>query len=265
MKAIFFNDRFIFSLIALNTAIIFISGYHFTGVDRFVLLLADNVITGLFVVELLVKIKHQGFTGYLKSNWNRLDFVLVLVSLPSLVTFVFDVTILDVSFLLVFRVMRVFKAFRFIKFIPNINELIAGLRRALKASVFVLIGFVSYILIIGLLSFYIFRSSGTDYFSTPLISLYSIFKIFTVEGWFEIPEQLIENGTSAKAFFTYLYFIIVVLTGGILGLSLVNSIFVDAMVSDNNQELEIMIDQLNETVNKLLTKIESGHETRENP
>src|SRR5690554_8005385 len=32
MKAIFFNDRFIFSLIALNTAIIFISGYHFTGV-----------------------------------------------------------------------------------------------------------------------------------------------------------------------------------------------------------------------------------------
>src|SRR5690554_3857822 len=32
MKTIFFYDRFFFSFIALNSSIIFISGYHFTGV-----------------------------------------------------------------------------------------------------------------------------------------------------------------------------------------------------------------------------------------
>jgi len=51
-----------------------------------------------------------------------------------------------------------------------------------------------------------------------------------------------------------LVFIFILLTGGIFGLSLVNSIFVDAMVSDNNDELEKKIDDLNEKVSKLLEK-----------
>jgi voltage-gated sodium channel len=48
-----------------------------------------------------------------------------------------------------------------------------------------------------------------------------------------------------------------VTSGGILGLSIVNSIFVDAMVSDNNDELENKIDLLNKKIDKLLTKHKS--------
>jgi voltage-gated sodium channel len=54
------------------------------------------------------------------------------------------------------------------------------------------------------------------------------------------------------SFFTYIYFIFVVLSGGILGLSLVNSIFVDAMVSDNNDELEKKIERLELKIDLLL-------------
>ena len=39
----------------------------------------------------------------------------------------------------------------------------------------------------------------------------------------------------------------------IIGLSLVNSIFVDAMVSDNNDELERQVKELNEKIDKLLS------------
>jgi voltage-gated sodium channel len=53
-----------------------------------------------------------------------------------------------------------------------------------------------------------------------------------------------------------MYFIFVVISGGIFGLSLVNSIFVDAMVSDNNDELENKIDLLDQKIDKLLTKKE---------
>jgi voltage-gated sodium channel len=96
-----------------------------------------------------------------------------------------------------------------------------------------------------------------------MIALYSTFKIFTVEGWYEIPEQIIIYYSTTSAFFIYLYFIIVVLTGGIFGLSLVNSIFVDSMVSDNNDELEKKIDNLDIKVTELLNKIKDD-ETREN-
>jgi voltage-gated sodium channel len=51
---------------------------------------------------------------------------------------------------------------------------------------------------------------------------------------------------------TKIYFVLILLTGGIFGLSLVNSIFVDAMVSDNNDELENKIDSLEKKIDNLI-------------
>ncbi|WP_052671003.1 ion transporter [Draconibacterium sediminis] len=258
IKKLFLNDRFILGLILLNSVILFIGSYFLSESDKQILAIIDNSITALFIIELIIKCNEFGIKGYFESNWNKLDFVLILLSIPALITFIFNLNIIDFSFLLVFRIMRVFKAFRFFKFIPNVGELVAGVQRALKASVFVFLGFAVYIFIIGVLSFYLFQNSNSEYFENPMVSLYSTFKIFTVEGWFEIPEQIIKNYSKAGIFFTYLYFIFVVLTGGIFGLSIVNSIFVDSMVSDNNDELERKIDDLDSKITEILTKINTN-------
>ncbi len=265
IKRLFLNDNFILGLILLNSIILFFGGY-FPRHDSsyFTFLVLDNFITFLFILEVLIKVNEYGFKGYFKSNWNTFDFILVILSIPAFITFAFQIKIIDFSFLLIFRILRVFKAFRFFKFIPNVNHLVNGIQRALKASVFVFIGFIIYVFVIGILSFYLFQNSGSNYFETPLLSIYSTFKIFTVEGWFEIPEQVVLNYTETITFFTYLYFIFVVLTGGIFGLSLVNSIFVDTMVSDNNDELEQKIDNLDSKVSELLIKFKSN-EIRKDP
>jgi voltage-gated sodium channel len=256
VKQLLLSEKFILILILLNSLVIFISGYFPSG-DIFLMLnLADHFFTALFVIEMLIKLGEYGARMYFASNWNKFDFILIALSLPSLVTFLFNLDTIDFSFLLLFRIMRVFKAFRFFKFIPDVGKLVSGIQRALKASVFVFLGFFVYIFIIGLFSFYLFHGSGSEYFLNPMISLYSTFKIFTVEGWFEIPEQVSMSYSEIGSFFTYLYFIFVVLSGGIFGLSLVNSIFVDAMVSDNNEELEKKIDILDNKITELLTKIE---------
>ncbi len=260
IKKLFLNNQFILGLILINALILFIGGYLTLDNHKLIFLFADNLLTALFILELVIKLREFGFKGYFSSNWNRLDFILIVISVPALISFVLTVDIFDVSFLLVFRILRVFKAFRFFKFIPNIGQLVAGVQRALKASVFILLGFVIYIFIIGILSFYLFQNSNTDYFSNPTISLYSTFKIFTVEGWFEIPEVISANYSETASFFIYLYFIFVVVTGGIIGLSLVNSIFVDSMVSDNNDEIEKKIDNLDAKVTQILKKL-SDHET----
>lgn len=254
IKKLFLNDKFILILILLNAVTIFMNGFEMSSNNRFILSLTDNLITSLFIVELIVKFKEFGIKGYFKSNWRKFDFVLIALSFPALIAFLGNIEITSFSFLLVFRVMRVFKSLRFLKFIPGIEHLVKGISRALKASIVVLIGFVIYIFIIGIFSFYLFKEVSPEFFGNPLNSLYSIFKIFTVEGWYEIPEQLTRGLSSTTSFFTYLYFIFVVISGGIFGLSLVNSIFVDAMVSDNNDELENKIDLLNKKIDKLLTK-----------
>lgn len=254
IKKLFLNDKFILGLILLNSGIIFLSGYSLSTNHLQLLTIVDNLITSLFAIELIIKLNKFGFRSYFSSNWNRLDFTLIILSIPALVTFLFQFDGIDFSYLLVFRIMRVFKAFRFFKFIPDIEQLVAGIQRALKTSVFVIVGFIIYIFIIGILSYHLFHGSGSADFKDPMISLYSTFKIFTVEGWFEIPENLIKDYAKTASFFTYLYFVVVVLSGGIFGLSLVNSIFVDSMVSDNNDDLEKKIDILDRKITELLNQ-----------
>lgn len=254
IKRIFLNDKIILILILINALLIFISGFNLSEKTLFLIHAIDNIITGLFLMEIMVKVNEFGVKSYFKSNWNKLDFLLVTFSIPAFITFIFNAHDSAVSFLLVFRLMRVFKSFRFLKFIPGVDQLFRDIKRALKASVIVLIGFVIYIFIVGVFSFHLFEASAPQYFSNPLTSLYSIFKIFTVEGWFEIPETITVGYSPSKAFFTYAYFIFILLTGGIFGLSLVNSIFVDAMVSDNNDELEKKIDNLEQKIDALLAQ-----------
>lgn len=252
IKKLFLNDKIILIIILLNSVVIFMSGFDWPEANKFLLAVIDNIITGLFIVELLIKFREFGFKNYFKSNWNKFDFTLIVLSVPALISFALNIDGANISFLLVFRVMRVFKSFRFLKFVPGIEHLIKGIQRALKASIIVLIGFIIYIFIVGVFSFYLFKSSAPEYFSNPMTSLYSIFKIFTIEGWYEIPEQITKDYSSVFAFFTYFYFIFLLLTGGIFGLSLVNSIFVDAMVSDNNDELEQKIDNLDKKITELI-------------
>jgi voltage-gated sodium channel len=257
IKKLFLNDKFILLLILLNAIGIFLSGFDISQNNRYILTLADNFITGLFILELIIKFIEFGISGYFKSNWRKFDFVLILLSFPTLIAFIGNIEITTFSYLLVFRVLRIFKSFRFLKFIPGIEHLVNGISRALKTSIVVLIVFVIYIFIIGTFSYNIFKEISPEHFGNPLNSLYSIFKIFTVEGWYEIPEQLTKNLSPTASFFTYIYFIFVVTSGGIFGLSLVNSVFVDAMVSDNNDELEKKIELIDKKLDKLLTKHES--------
>lgn len=248
---IFLNDKFILLLIVLNGLVIFLNGFKFSNNLELILLWCDNIITILFVVEMIVKLRNFK-RDYFKSNWNIFDFSLVILSLPALIAFIVDLEISDYSFLLVFRITRVFKAFRFLKFIPEIDSMLLGVQRALKASIVVIFGFIVYIFIVGIFSFYLFNDYSPHYFSDPMTSLYSNFKIFTVEGWYEIPETVTSKLNESAAFLTYLYFIFILLSGGIFGLSIVNSIFVDAMVSDNNDYLESKVNELDAKIDHLI-------------
>lgn len=254
VKRLFLNNTFILTLILINALTIFINGFDIESEIWESLFFLDNIITVLFVIEVLTKWNVFGIKKYFTEGWNRFDFILIAISLPSLVSNIFDLGFKDLEFILVFRVLRVFKTFRFIKFIPGIDRMLSGIIRALKSSIIVIIGFFIYIFIIGILSFQMFKGISPEYFGNPLESLYSVFKIFTVEGWFEIPEILTVNMSRTASLFTNLYFIIILITGGIFGLSLVNSIFVDAMLSDNNDDLEDKIDKLTEKVEDLINE-----------
>lgn len=260
MKQLLLNDRFVLGIILLNAAIIFISGFTLDSHVAPWIEAADNLITVVFVAEAIVSIRHYGWKAYWADNWHKLDLILVLLALPSLIFWLLPTETQGLYFLLVFRVLRIFKFFKFVKFIPRVAHLLSGIQRAMKASVLIILAFFIFTFIVALITCFFFRDTAPEYFQNPLISLYSIFKVFTVEGWFEIPDALSQNVSAAKAIFIKVYFIVLLFFGGIFGLSLVNSIFVDSMVSDNNDSLEQKIDALQAQVERLSGLLEKSRE-----
>ena len=250
-KRIFTNDTIMLVLVLVNTGIIFISG--FMPCQGGTLLFIDSSFTLLFLFEAFVKIHVHGFTGYWSDGWNRFDFILVLLALPSCVNLL-GIDFPGTSILLSLRTMRAFKSFRLLKFIPNVDSLLNGVKLAFKASFIVAIGLIVLLLVFSILTTFLFGSSAPQYFGNPALSVYSIFRLFTIEGWYDMPEAIATNSGATMAVLARIYFSVLLFFGGIIGMSLVNSIFVDAMAADNNDEFLEKLSQLERKLDSIQNK-----------
>jgi len=218
----------------------------------------DHLYVLIFSLEAYFKIRHYGVKQYFADRWNVFDFVIVLVSLPGLIHYIGFTQVMDTSIFQLLRLFRLTRLVRFLKFIPNVKMIVAGLKRAMRASVFVLVVLVFLNFILALFACHFYGKLVPDYFGNPMISSYYIFQMFTVEGWNEIPivvAKAAETSNPDGALFTIvgarIFFIFVVLIGGIFGMSLANAIFVDEMTMDNNRKLEKKIDKMQKQLKEL--------------
>ncbi len=255
LRRLLLQDSVILGVILLNAAVIFIQGFspsepYSAWLDRL-----DYLFTFIFLLEAVVKIRTWGARLYFGSPWNVLDFVLVLSAMPSLLIWLSGSALNGWDFLLILRVMRVFKFFRFVRFIPDIDHILAGVGRAARASVLLVSVFFIFNFILAMVACFLFRDMAPQHFGTPLHAFYSMFKVFTVEGWSEVPDALVEDAPPTLVFLIRSFFIVVFFAGGVLGLSIVNSIFVDSMVSDNNDALEAKVQALERKIDLLLEHI----------
>ena len=122
---------------------------------------------------------------------------------------------------------------------------------AIKASLIVAIGLIVLLLVFSIITTFLFGNYAPQFFGNPALSVYSIFRLFTIEGWYEMPEAIASNGGITMAVFAKIYFSILLFLGGIIGMSLVNSIFVDAMVADNNDEVLRKLEQIEKKISKM--------------
>lgn len=250
-QKVFLNEWFIVTAIVGNSIVLFLMGFQqFNNMG--LLYGLDHFFTIYFILEVVVKVRSMGWKNYITNGGNQFDFVLVVISMPSI--FEMFLQLPDMSYLLVFRLLRVLRILRFMRFIPNIKQMMAGIQRAFKASAFVFAALLIYNVLLAILSTYIFHAEDPYHFGDPFRSLYTIFQMFTLEGWHEIPQAIEANAEpgSWKIPFSRLFFLVVVMTGGIFGFSIVNAIFVDEMVMDNNNEVEAKLDELTRKVDQLL-------------
>lgn len=248
IKSIFLKDSIVMVLIIINTILIFLSE---SGINNALILYLDLFCTLFFIVEMIVKISTYKFKKYWSDNWNRLDFILVVISIPSITTFFIDNHLGNLSILLALRLLKIFRVFRLFHFFPNIDQIADGFKRALNQSKAILVGFMVIILISGLINCCLFRNIAPEYFSTPFRSIYTVFRIFTVEGWYEIPDAIAAATSPWLGKLSRLYFCLLLCGGGIIGMSFINSVFVDAMAEDNNDDVKEQLHRIEKQLEKI--------------
>jgi len=255
IKKLFLNEVFILSIILVNSGIIFAQSYH---LEYRWLTALDVLCTLLFLIEMVVKHAEYGVRKYWSDGWNRMDGILVILSVPSILALAFPHFMNNLSFLLILRLLRILRFFRILHFFPNFSRIVKGFTLAMRETGGVLLSFFVVIVVMGMFNCSLFGNADPEHFCTPIRAMYSAFQICTVEGWYDIPNALVEyyGASSAVASLIRLYFCLQLIMGGIIGMSFINSVFVDAMVSDNNDEVEAKLDEINKKLTELTKELE---------
>lgn len=233
-RKIFLNEAFVMAIVLLNAVVIY---FQTSDMPWPWLVWVDIACTLLFLIEMFIKLREYGWRGYWSDGWNRMDGILVFLSLPSLATPFIEASG-AFSIVLVLRLLRVLKSFRMMHFFPNFTQVVSGFRLAMRETRAVLMAFAVIIFILALINCALFKELAPEYFGTPLSAFYSVFRLFTVEGWYDIPDAIAAASSPVVAGWVRTYFCLLLIGGGIIGMSFINSIFVDAMAADNNDDVK---------------------------
>ena len=251
---LFLKDKFIGTLIIINCLVTFTLCFDF-DLFHFPLLICDKLLTILFLCEIFYKI-HVFEKDFFKSIWNNFDFIVVLISSIPLFLLILDINYFNnLDNLLLLRVFRLFKLFRIMRKIPHIDKIYSDLKKAIGVTYgIVILGFVI-LFIIGILLCSIFKNYDPVNFGDPIVSIYTVFRLFSTEGWYEIPDAMSENTSYLIATMIRISFSLIVLFGMFI-LGFVISSITDELATDNNDDLIKKTKELEEKIDNLTCKID---------
>ncbi|WAC49407.1 ion transporter [Asticcacaulis sp. SL142] len=176
------------------------------------LLMLDQLLLGVFVVELLLRLFAQG-GRFIRDPWNLFDTVVIaLALLPAS------------GALSVLRALRVVRVLRLISIFPSLRRVISGIAAALPG-----IGSIGAILLIlyyvfAVMATKLFATSAPQWFGSLEASLFSLFQIMTLEGWADMTRELAQTQTLAIPFM-----VVFILVSTFTVLNLFISVMLEAM------------------------------------
>lgn len=254
---LFFRESIVLGVIVLNTTALVLDGFpaiHARFNEH--LHMFDYACMVYYVLEVLVKVWGFSWVGYWRNNWNKFDFIIVLLGVPVLLDPFLALRFQGAEVILLLRMGRFLRFFRMLRFIPNVTQIWQGVMRSLRASVGIFIVLFILNLILAMGANWLFRDLAPQHFGDPYVSFYSMFKVFTIEGWYDIPDELAEQGLDVGTLFMVrCYFAFSVIIGGVLGLSLANAVFVDEMTVDNTDKVEHMVEELRSEISDYKNEI----------
>jgi voltage-gated sodium channel len=206
-------QRVIVALILLNAVTLGLE--TFPGVVAragHVLHIVDQVLLGVFVLELLLKLIGHG-PRFFTNVWNLFDSAVVGIALlPSSGAFS------------VLRALRVLRVLRLVSVVPQMRFVVEALAKSLPglASIGCLLAVFFYVF--AVMATKLYGAQFPQWFGTLWGSMFSLFQIMTLEGWAEIAREIMEWQPAA-----WVFFLAFILLGTFTVLNLFIAVIVNAM------------------------------------
>lgn len=248
--------------------------------ERKIIDYSNHVFTGVFFIEMCIKIFAWGFyfgedTTYLKNNWNRIDFVLVIISVVDLfVTYIVHSKSGVLGMLKVFRAFRTLRPLRVISRAPGLKIVVETLIASLAPIGNLVVVALVFFTIFGILGVQLFKGSfhfcsdehmkngtaimdktqciqnGSSWtnkkynFDNLLQALFALFVFATKDGWV----SLMYDGIDAVGIdkqpkknhnpWAFLYFVSFLLIAGFVVINMVVGVIID-----NFQKCRVMVEE----------------------
>eukprot|EP00899_Mesostigma_viride_P026282 jgi/Mesvir1/6839/Mv09018-RA.1 len=121
-------DKFIMACIIMNIGLMGTMHYNQKHQWNKMLEISNYVFSGVFILEMILKMTASGLYLYFRSGWNRFDFFIVMGSIIDIAF-----TFLDAAIVRIIRLFRVSRMFRLVKSLKGLRSLFQTLIVSLPA------------------------------------------------------------------------------------------------------------------------------------
>lgn len=145
---------------------------------HWLLLPLDRLVLAIFVLEIVVKMGAHGSKPwrYFLDPWNVFDFTIVAVAfIPG-----------AGQYAVVVRLARLLRVLKLLRAVPKLQLLVTALLKSLPSMFYVTLLLMLLFYVYGVAGVFLFGPNDPTYFGSLGISLISLFRIVTLEGWTEL-------------------------------------------------------------------------------
>jgi voltage-gated sodium channel len=172
-------QNFVTAVILIAGVVVGIETYgHLAAKYEVALHWTNQVILGIFIVEIIVKMGAEGSKPwrFFKDPWNVFDFLIVALCLLPF----------GGSFVTVLRLLRVLRVLKLVTALPKLQILVGALLKSIPSMVYVsmLLGLLFYLYAVT--ATFMFSANDPIHFESLQMSMLSLFRVVTLEDWTDI-------------------------------------------------------------------------------
>lgn len=183
-------DNFIMAVIIINSITLGMETSQYLSAKYGALLrMIDHIALCIYTFEIGTKMLVKRLR-FFRDPWNVFDFLIVGVSLLPVI-----------SGLSLLRSLRILRIFLLISFLPKLRIIVQSLLLSLPGILGISILLVIMFYVFGVIATQSFGPINPENFGSLGVSLYSLFRIMTLDNWSSIVEPIVKVSPYAYVFF----------------------------------------------------------------